>query len=266
MFTFPDKDKKTALHKKWKRVISTFRRSGGSDNFQITANTYVCEFHFKITDIKVSAAGTHKKTLKADSVPSVFKFKQKTDQQKRKSPRKRISTDANESDELVCFPDIHSTSSSSDFEICEDCVCENLAVQLDYYRKKSISLALQVDKLRETNLQLEKEVSCLKKRVFSYHNFIEDEEMFRHVTGLESEKFNILYEYLDPGENCENIKYHDPSKTYTDRDEDVISSPGFNVANFETRSSTKFEFCGTAFPFFNLVKTWLYFNTYCMVI
>ena len=41
----------------------------------------------------------------------------------------------------------------------------------------------------------------------------------RHTTGLEVEKFKILYEYLDPGENCENIKYHEPAK---DKEEDQM--------------------------------------------
>ena len=48
--------------------------------------------------------------------------------------------------------------------------------------------------------------------LFSYDNFITDEKMFRETTGLEVEKLNNLYEYLDPRENCEDIKYHESAK------------------------------------------------------
>ena len=36
--------------------------------------------------------------------------------------------------------------------------------------------------------------------------------LFRVTTGLEVEKFKILFEYLDPGENFEIIKYHQLTK------------------------------------------------------
>ena len=49
----------------------------------------------------------------------------------------------------------------------------------------------------------------------------------RHTTGLEVEKFKILYEYLDPGENCENIKYHEPAKDKEEDRSDILSSPSF---------------------------------------
>ena len=39
-------------------------------------------------------------------------------------------------------------------------------------------------------------INGLKKRLFSYDNFVIDEKLFRTTTGLEVEKFNILFEYL----------------------------------------------------------------------
>ena len=90
MFKFLDKVAKPELYKLWCNKIKTFRRNGGKDSFKVTNNTYVCEFHFNITDINVSA-GRHIKTLKPNVVPSVFTFiknKSSESQPKRRSPRK----------------------------------------------------------------------------------------------------------------------------------------------------------------------------------
>ena len=63
--------------------------------------------------------------------------------------------------------------------------------------------------------------------ISSYDYFITDEKLFRSTTGLEVEKFKILYEYLDPRKNCENIKYHEPAKDKEEDRSDVLSSPSF---------------------------------------
>ena len=46
------------------------------------------------------------------------------------------------------------------------------------------------------------------------------------TTVVEIGEFKILYEYLDPRENCENIKCHEPTKDEEDRS-DILSSPAF---------------------------------------
>ena len=71
LFKFPDKDAKPELYKLWCNKIKTFRRAGGKDSFKVTNNTYVCEFHFNITDINVSA-GRHIKTLAKCSSLSIY--------------------------------------------------------------------------------------------------------------------------------------------------------------------------------------------------
>ena len=81
---------KQELYKLWCNKIKTFRRAGAKDSFKVTNNTYVCEFHFDMTDINVST-GHHIKTLKPNVVPSVFNFikkKSSENQPKRRSPRK----------------------------------------------------------------------------------------------------------------------------------------------------------------------------------
>ena len=72
--------------------------------------------------------------------------------------------------------------------------------------------------MEEGKNKLEEELKCsniaadrLKSRLFSYDNFITDGKLFKAATtGLEVEKFKILYEYLDSEVNCENIKYYEP--------------------------------------------------------
>ena len=48
------------------------------------------------------------------------------------------------------------------------------------------------------------------------------------TTDLEVDKFKIFYEYLDPGENCEHIKYHEPVKDKEEDRSDALSSPSFS--------------------------------------
>ena len=57
----------------WCNKTKTFRRAGGKDLFKVTNNTYVCKFHFNITDTNISA-GRHIKALKPNVVSSVFTF------------------------------------------------------------------------------------------------------------------------------------------------------------------------------------------------
>ena len=93
----------------------------------------------------------------------------------------------------------------------------------------------KVKVLEEEKNKLEEKLKCsnvyagsLKSRLFSYDNLITDEKVFRAITGLEVEKCKILFEYLDPGENCENIKYHEPAKDKEEDRSDVLSSPSFS--------------------------------------
>ena len=62
LFKFPDKDAKPELYKLRCNKIKTFQRTGGKDSFKVTNNTHVCEFHFNITDINISA-GRHIKNM-----------------------------------------------------------------------------------------------------------------------------------------------------------------------------------------------------------
>ena len=94
MFKFP---KDSQMRRKWINVISQYRRKVRNDNFNVNNKTVVCEFHFKINEIKVSLRMGRRKTLIAGVVSSIFTFKQNSNKNttKRKSPRKRLLVGSN---------------------------------------------------------------------------------------------------------------------------------------------------------------------------
>ena len=61
--------------------------------------------------------------------------------------------------------------------------------------------------------------------------------------------------YLDPGENCENIKYHEPAKGKGE-DSDILSSPSFLSSASKPRPRPKLTGVDQLFLFI-MVKTWL---------
>lgn len=63
------------MRRKWISVISKYRRRGGANHFKVTSPdaTVVCEFHFKLDEMRVPK-GIGRKTLVPGSDPSVFKI------------------------------------------------------------------------------------------------------------------------------------------------------------------------------------------------
>ena len=142
LFKFPDKDAKPELYKLLYNKIKTFRKAGGKDSFKVTNNTYVCEFHFDITDINVNA-GRHIKTLKPNVVPSVFTFIKKNSSENqpkwrkrhlitefvKKPKQKKLTSEIIDADTP---PDIgfqNQKSSSIDCENCERLSSENMLLK-----------------------------------------------------------------------------------------------------------------------------------------
>ena len=178
MFKFPDKDAKPELYKLWCNKIKTFRRDGGKDSLKVTNNTYVCEFHFNITDINVSA-GRHIKTLKPNVVPSVFTFiknKSSENQPKRRSPRKRhLNTEFVKPKQKKLTPEIIDAdsppySSFKSNQQSSSIVCENYE-RLSF---ENMLLKEKVKVLKEGKNKLEEELKIssvyagsLKSMLFS---------------------------------------------------------------------------------------------------
>ena len=72
LFSFPNKEKKPAVHKSWCNEIH-------KDGFTITKSTKVCELHFKPDEIKTTLGRGIKTWKTGVEVPSGYSFKkQKT--------------------------------------------------------------------------------------------------------------------------------------------------------------------------------------------
>ena len=219
LFKFPDQNPNPELYKFWCNKIKEFRRSGGKDSFKVTNNTHVCEFYFNITDINVSV-GRLIKTLKPNAVPLVFIFiknKSWENQPKRRSPRKRhlvtefvkpkqkkLTLEITGADTPPKNSFKNNQQSSSSSIVCEN--CERVSFEQMLFKEKVKVLEGEKNKFEEELKCSNVNAGSLKSRLFSYDNFITDEKLFRVTTGLEVEKFKILYEYFNPGENCKNIK------------------------------------------------------------
>lgn len=228
LFGFPNKEKKPDVYKSWCKEIYKYRRKGAGDNFNITRHTKVCEFHFKPEEIKVSL-GRGIKTLKTgNEIPSVFSFKEDKQTLKRKSPKKRLVLPPNTDNESDIDMDIMPPFLDINQEdTCEN--CESYKFQITVLEKKLETSEQKAKELLEQNNNLEQKNNYLSNRLFTCNNYLKNGELFKSATGIEKEKFMILYEYLDPGENCENVKLYEKSKTNTEDKipDDPMSSPSF---------------------------------------
>ena len=73
------------------------------------------------------------------------------------------------------------------------------------------------------------ENKLLKLQRFSFENLCENKEQFRSATGLNPDCFMSLFNYLNPGDDCSNIKFYDTSKRLSEEkytnSEEVKSGP-----------------------------------------
>ena len=73
-------------------------------------------------------------------------------------------------------------------------------------------LEKEVDNLKEKINFLEAESNALKAENDTHENISRNKEHFKKATGLDHESFLNLFEFVDPGEDCKNIKFYDSSK------------------------------------------------------
>ena len=90
-----------------------------------------------------------------------------------------------------------------------------------------------VDNLKEKINFLEAENNAFKaenntqmknKRLYNYENISRNKEHFKKATGLDHESFLNLFEFVDPGEDCKNIKFYDSSKRLSEAQFPLSSS------------------------------------------
>ena len=212
-FTFP---KDEALKRIWLQRLKTYRK----DKVVIKRNTKVCEFHFEISCIKFYEKG--KKTLKPGSIPTLFDFRPQTVTRKRKSPTKRIA--------LTNKPSHHSSSESvlesptTDSRTqCQD--CEILQKEVEKLKNENSRLQKENDELKNelqtysSNIaSYETKNRSLEDNIYNYNNISRNKDVFRKATGIELDAFEQLYDFLEPGDDCENINL-------THKDESILQSP-----------------------------------------
>ena len=80
--------------------------------------TVICEFHFEITEIRVSL-GMGRKTLVHGSILSLFKFRKRENMSSRKSPRKRICFVKNQTERDESQVDNPDSDNDINFDIDE---------------------------------------------------------------------------------------------------------------------------------------------------
>ncbi|XP_065662625.1 uncharacterized protein LOC136085263 [Hydra vulgaris] len=204
--------KNTARRNKWAKIISQFRRKGGNDNFVINDTTLVCELHFKNEDIQF-LSNIGRKSLKKEAIPSIFEFKKQVDVQKRCSPKKRKFIENFDIKNVYRNEDNFKTNERElliDFEVEKVCLCcVELQNKIDLLEKEKHELKSQISILESKNQKIKNKLNQYKnKYVLSYDNMSTDKKLFQKYTGIEHEQDIIMYNFLNPGKNGENVKYH----------------------------------------------------------
>ena len=198
-----------AQRKQWLKVLTNFRRKGGADSLDVKKRLYVCEFHFKTDEIRITL-GIGRKKLKPGVVPSIFEFKKTLEGKKRKSPKERVLPNASVEDSS----ELSELSEEETFE----CVNPNNVLPLELGELEI--LHEENSRLRENIYQLEVDVCSLQeeneelksKHIYTFKNISRNEKHFTSATGLDPDSFKQLLEYLDPGEDCKNFKMYDTAK------------------------------------------------------
>ena len=92
---------------------------------------------------------------------------------------------------------------------------------------KNCSLENEMKKLSKELERATDRLHEYERKEFSYNNMRKDEDEFKSYTGLIPEKFDILFEYVDPGSHAEMMQYYDAALRKT--------------GNHETRSNQSEE-------------------------
>ncbi|PFX11864.1 THAP domain-containing protein 6 [Stylophora pistillata] len=192
-------------------------------NFQISKSTKVCSRHFKTEDFQRSL-GRSKINLKPGVVPSVFSWR--TSPRKRKPPpfRHLVATGFDDISEAVSenednlesieqppYQEISTqTDETSVFENTtqtEDKVFEDKESQTEHndligiMEKEIAGLKAEIDKLM-------KQTDALKAKLFNVDRFRSNSSSISFYTGFpDFEVFKTVFDFLDPGEYGQNIRY-----------------------------------------------------------
>lgn len=216
-----------------KQWIHAIRREEGKD-FKIVDGTKVCSLHFRREDLRESFNG--RAYVVPGGVPTRFSWsvpsprKRKAPPERHPLPQKKLfATTSASSDHtelhVVSETDItaeslsESTATASNRNTEPNDTCSELNAP-----KKIEELEEEVLKLRQENTELKKKLDEVEKqneaisaRLFSLERFTSDADI-NFYTGLPNyATFLALFNFLNPGENGENIR---PRSTLKDVPED----------------------------------------------
>ena len=80
--------------------------------------------------------------------------------------------------------------------------------------KEVDNLKAKINFLESENnaLKAENDTQMKNERLYNYENISRNKEHFKKATSLDHESFLNLFEFVDPGDHCKNIKFYDSSK------------------------------------------------------
>ena len=184
----------------------------------------VSEFHFSVTHIHIYPTGLKK--LRSTALPIL---QSKVVKSSRKAPAVR---------NVNIQPDLHTSDSESDNENCDTemiqvdiddgpdgasngCMeCESLENEILRLREENRALNEEIDTLRVEN-------DYLRGRQYNFDNISKDDKLFTKCCGIPLDKFHMIYDLIEPGQYCENIKLHQTG-----------SSTGKNMSSIPEGSSS----------------------------
>ena len=249
-FNFP---KAPLLRKQW---IHAIRREEGKD-FVITERTKVCSLHFRSEDLRKSING--QVYIKEGAIPSKFDWSGPSPK-KRKAPTERQPLPAKK--KLLAEDNSHRSDQSASvnnevqetvvMSVCEPstsfedvtCKTQDLESQIAEQSSKIGELEeklkqaeSEINNLRRENIELnEKLAECerqqreMSSRLFCVDRFTADGDI-SFYTGLSSyATFEAIFEYLNPGDNCSNIRLRG---SVTDVPEDFYNSDSDDEGNVQ---------------------------------
>ena len=257
----------TSLRAHWLHAI---RRDTGK-HFTITDSTKVCSLHFKNEHLKkslgigrlsyvdgaVPSVFEWKRSLPRKRPPPTPRGNSASIQNKKQNKRKAGSARTSLDMSAVAGPSSESLSidatdslnefsleSNSEAESSETVTTDNqlsyddlrkklakMEQLLEESRTKNAKLEAEVEKVRTHAFKISEKCANLEKRIFTVDNFTSDEDI-TFYTGFPSyDVFMATYNYLNPGQNGENIRFwrsvsNDVDPEYYEREPELGVGPG----------------------------------------
>ena len=257
----------TSLRAQWLHAI---RRDTGK-HFTITDSTKVCSLHFKNEHLKkslgigrlsyvdgaVPSVFEWKRSSPRKRPPPTPRGNSASIQNKKQNKRKAGSARTSLDMSAVAGPSseslsIDATDSLNEFSLASNSEAESSETvttdnQLSYddlrkklakmeqlleeSRTKNAKLEAEVEKVRTHAFKISEKCANLEKGIFTVDNFTSDEDI-TFYTGFPSyDVFMATYNYLNPGQNGENIRFwrsvsNDVDPEYYEREPELGVGPG----------------------------------------